>query len=175
MSITDTAQKIPAYSLPQTDLLTVNEHDLPLLLDALAPGVNYKPLMADPEIGIWVVLTEFAPGATLPIHLHTGGVHAYTMSGSWNYIEYPDQPQVAGSYLYEPGSSVHTLTVPADNTEPTKVLFIINGANINFNDDGSFHSVLDAITVINLTTQISAAQGFEEPGYIRGGSAGMNR
>jgi hypothetical protein len=33
----------------------------------------------------------------------------YTLSGKWHYLEYPDQPQVAGSYLYEPSGQFHSI------------------------------------------------------------------
>jgi hypothetical protein len=97
-------------------------------------------------------------------------VHAYTLKGSWAYREYPDQPQTEGSYLYEPGSSVHKLYVPETNTEDTVVLYVVNGANINFSDDGQFHSVLDAVTIQGMTAQLAQAQGLGHIGYLSGGS-----
>ena len=160
---TSTASKVPVFSLPQTELLTVNLDDIPVLKNALGPGSDFQPLFLDPEVGVWALMATFAPGVELPIHLHTGPVHGFTISGSWIYKEYPDQPQTAGSYLYEPASSVHTLEVPAGNTEPTVILFIIYGANVSFNDDGTFHSVLDAVTVMKLTEQLAAAQGLPHP------------
>lgn len=168
-----TADKVPVFSLPQTELLTVNVADIPLLKDALGPGSNFQPLFLDPEVGVWVLLATFPAGVELPIHLHTGPVHAYTLQGKWIYKEYPDQPQTAGSYLYEPASSVHTLKVPDDNTELSVVLFVIYGANVSFTDDGKFHSVLDAVTVMNLTKQLAEAQGLPPVQYLTGGSAGF--
>ena len=41
---------------------------------------------------------------------------------------------IAGSYLYEPAGSVHTLHVPATNTESTEVSFAIRGANLNLDE-----------------------------------------
>ncbi|MDZ7910487.1 MAG: 2,4'-dihydroxyacetophenone dioxygenase family protein [Rhodococcus sp. (in: high G+C Gram-positive bacteria)] len=172
---TSTASKVPVFSLPQTELLTVNLDDIPMLKDALGPGSHFQPLFLDPEIGVWALMATFAPGVELPIHLHTGTVHGYTISGKWIYKEYPDQPQTAGSYLYEPASSVHTLAVPEDNTESTVILFIIYGANVSFTDDGQFHSVLDAITVMKLTEQLAQAQGLPPVPYITGGFAGLAR
>jgi 2,4'-dihydroxyacetophenone dioxygenase len=162
---------LPVVALPQGELLTVNVGDIPLMKDALGPGVSFQPLRLDLELGEWVLLATFAPGIQLPIHYHTGAVDAWTMSGSWHYLEYPDQPQTAGSYLYEPGSSVHTLKVPDDNTEDTVVWFRISGANVNFNEDGTFHSVLDAALVAHLTREIAAAQGDGPVRYIGGGAA----
>ena len=50
--------------------------------------------------GVWVIRVKFAPGVTLPLHFHTGTVHAYTMSGCWYYTEHPGQKQTAGMYLF---------------------------------------------------------------------------
>ncbi|MFJ9714049.1 2,4'-dihydroxyacetophenone dioxygenase family protein [Streptomyces sp. NPDC101234] len=171
MTATQTASKVPVVSLPQTELLTLNVNDIPLLKDALGPGISFQPLFLDPEMGIWAIIGTFAPGVELPIHLHTGGVHGYTLKGKWIYKEYPDQPQTAGSYLYEPASSVHTFAVPETTTEDTVVLFIINGANVGFTEDGQFHSVLDAVTVQELVQQCAQAQGLGPVKYLTGGTA----
>ena len=171
MAIESSASKVPVFSLPQNELLTVNVSDIPVLKDALGPGINFQPLFLDPEVGVWSVIATFPPGVGLPIHLHTGPVHGYTLKGSWIYREYPDQPQTAGSYLYEPASSVHELYVPDTNTEDTIILFIVYGANVSFTEDGQFHSVLDAITVQKLVEQCSLAQGLGTVNYLTGGTA----
>lgn len=170
-ALTSTGAPLPLVALPQGELLTVNANDTALLTDALGEGVHFKPLMLDLENGVWVVLATFAPGARIPLHYHTGTVHAWTISGSWHYLEYADQPQTAGSYLFEPGASVHTLSCPAENTEDTVVLFIVNGSNINFTDDGAFHSILDAALIAHLTSTLAEAQGVGPVSYIGGGAA----
>jgi hypothetical protein len=90
------------------------------------------------------------------------------------YTEYPDQPQTAGSYLYEPGDSVHTLYVPQDNTEDTVLFARIRGANINFDDDGRLHSILDTLTIGVLADTLSAAQDLPAPRYIEGTETGFS-
>ncbi len=162
---------LPMVALPQGELLTVDTNEMPLITDSLGPGVHFKPLRLDLELGEWVVLATFAPGVELPLHYHTGAVDAWTISGSWHYVEYPDQPQTAGCYLYEPGASVHTFKVPDENTEDTVVLFRVMGANINFNLDGTFHSILDAALIAHLTSVLSEAQGHGPINYIGGGAA----
>lgn len=166
--------QVPVLTLPQDRLLTLNVNDLPLLKDAAGPGVSFKPLYLDPEVGVWTVMATFAPGTVLPAHLHTGAVHGYTLSGSWIYKEYPDQIQTAGSYLYEPASSFHSFYVPHTNTEDTVVLFIIFGANVGFSEDGRFDSILDALTVQHLTEQWQANNGGVTVPYLKGGSAGRS-
>jgi 2,4'-dihydroxyacetophenone dioxygenase len=170
MTVETTADKVPVFSLPQTELLTLNANDVPLMKDSLGPGIHFQPLLLDPETGVWSVIGTFAPGSSLPIHLHSGPVHGYTLKGSWIYREYPDQPQTAGSYLYEPAASVHTLYVPETNTEDTVVLFIVYGANVSFTDEGQFHSVLDAITVAGLTERCAQTQGLYTVNYLTGGT-----
>lgn len=170
---TSTGAPLPLVALPQGELLTVNEHDVPLVRDALGLGVHFKPLRIDIENGEWVVLATFEPGASVPLHYHTGVAEVYTLSGCWHYAEYPDQLQTAGSYLYEPGSSVHTFITPTTNTEDTVFLVRVQGANINFDDDGNFHSILDAALIAHVTNTLSFEQDLGPVNYIGGGAAGF--
>jgi 2,4'-dihydroxyacetophenone dioxygenase len=96
------------------------------------------------ESGLWVIRTRFGPGTTVQKHKHTGEIFAFTESGSWYYLEYPEDINRPGSYLYEPAGSVHTLHVPKSNTEDTDVCFVMNGANLNLDAQGEVESVLDA-------------------------------
>src|SRR5689334_19805313 len=89
---------LPFVALPQTELLTVNEHDAEWLSGALGEGIRMKPLRLDIEAGEWVVLVGFAPGSGVQLHYHTGEAEVFTLQGRWHYGEYPDQPQTAGSY-----------------------------------------------------------------------------
>ncbi|MER5185548.1 2,4'-dihydroxyacetophenone dioxygenase family protein [Streptomyces sp. NPDC001514] len=164
---------LPLVSLPQGELLTVNIDQIPLFKDLVAPGIHIQTLRLDPERGEWVFLSTLAPGVELPIHYHTGTAQVWTIQGRWLYREYPDQPQTAGSYLYEPGGSVHTFYTPEDNTEDTVALAWIEGAQVSFNEDGTFHSVMDAVTLQHLTETAAAAQGTGPVGYIHGGAAGV--
>jgi len=170
---TSSGSPLPLVALPQTALLTVNESEIPLVKDTLGPGIHVKPLRLDLEHNEWVVLATFAPGAEIPLHYHTGPAEVYTLSGRWRYKEYPDQPQTAGSYLYEPGGSVHTFIVPEDNDEDTVIFVRVSGANINFTEDGSFHSILDALMIRTLMDDLAPQQELGELRYIGGGEAGF--
>ena len=169
---TTSGAALPFVALPQTELLTVNDHDLPWIEDGLAKGVKVKPLRLDMEAGVWVILASFAPGCRVPLHYHTGEAEVFTMSGRWHYAEYPEQPQTAGSYLFEPAGSVHTLLVPEDNTEDTLMLVRVRGANINFHEDGTFHSILDTTALVFLTDLFAQQLGIEGMRYVRNGEAG---
>ena len=169
---TSSGAPLPFVALPQGELLTVDENNIPLLRDTLAPGVHVKPLRLDLEAGCWVVLATFRPGAQVPLHYHTGIAEIYTLSGRWYYLEHPNQPQTAGSYLFEPAGSVHTLIVPETNTEDTVMFIRVEGANINFDEHGQFHSILDTTSIRYLAEQLAEAQGVGPINYLGGGAVG---
>jgi 2,4'-dihydroxyacetophenone dioxygenase len=165
---------LPSVIHHQDKLLTLNTNDLPILRDSVAPGVDIQPLFLDPQNGVWVLRVLFAPGVTLPNHFHTGAVHGFTLSGKWYYTQYPDQPQTAGSYLYEPGGSIHQFRTPADNTEPTETLFVVTGANINFDDNNNFHSIMDAGMIVKMVEALAKAQGHGKARYITNPESHVN-
>ena len=90
------------------------EDDLPWIDSGR--GNEVKLLTAKISESLWIVRTRFQPGTAVQTHRHTGQVYAYTMSGSWHYKE-SEYVNRAGSFLYEPAGSVHTLLVPEDNTK----------------------------------------------------------
>lgn len=122
-------------------------------------------LHVDVEDGLWVVRTRFEPGSQVQTHKHTGSVFAFTVTGSWKYAEYPEV-STAGSYLFEPAGSIHTLTVPDDNDGITDVWFAIYGANLNLAADGSVESVIDASSVQAAYFGLCEAQGLARPNVV---------
>ncbi|SFM00473.1 2,4'-dihydroxyacetophenone dioxygenase family protein [Marinobacter zhejiangensis] len=148
-------------------LLTLNTNDAPIYTDMLVPGLDVQPLMLDPNNGLWCLRVWFHPGVRLPTHYHTGTVHLWTLSGCWNYVEHPDQPQTAGCYLFEPGGSIHTFMVPEDNTEVTETIMIVQGANINFDENGEYHSTMDASSIVAMIEQAIKERELEPSVYIK--------
>ncbi|WP_237883224.1 2,4'-dihydroxyacetophenone dioxygenase family protein [Pseudomonas sp. PGPR40] len=167
---TSSGAPLPLVGLPQDTLLTVNVEQIPLIKNVF-PGIHIQPLRMDPERGEWVIKAIVEPGCSLPIHYHTGTAQVWTIQGCWMYREYPDQPQTAGSYLFEPGGSVHTFYTPETNTEDTITIAWIEGAQVSFNEDGTFHSLNDALSVQYALESLAAARGIAPLPYIRGNSA----
>jgi quercetin dioxygenase-like cupin family protein len=132
------------------------EKDLPFVV--FQEGVDFQLLQVDLEAGLWVIRALFKPGVTIQRHKHTGEVFAFTIKGSWKYLEYPEV-NTAGSYLYEPAGSIHTLHVPDTNTEITDVWFAIRGANLNLDEEGKVESVLDAGAVLEIYMALCEASG----------------
>jgi 2,4'-dihydroxyacetophenone dioxygenase len=113
------------------------------------PAIQLKALMIDVEGGRYAVRMRFRPGLLVAPHKHTGEVHAYTFSGAWNYLEYAESPpNIAGSYLFEPPGTTHTLKVADDAGEWTEVLFIIYGAMLHLDEAGAVIAVTDAQSVL---------------------------
>lgn len=139
--------------------------DLPFV--ALGDGTHIQVLQIDVDAGLWVLRTKFEPGVTIPRHKHTGPVFAVTLAGSWKYVEYPEV-NTAGSYLYEPAGSIHTLTVPEDQDELTDVWFAIYGANLNLDNDGNVETVIDAGFILELYQGLCKEAGHPDPPVILG-------
>ena len=89
------------------------------------------------------------------------------MAGAWPYLEGPDDVNVAGSYLFEPANSVHTLHVLDDNDAMTDVWFTIHGANLNLDAAGNVEYVIDAATVLAFYRAACADQhGMADPPVV---------
>jgi quercetin dioxygenase-like cupin family protein len=139
------------------------EHDMPFV--PYQEQVVFQLLHVNTETGLWVVRVRFEPGVTIQRHRHTGEVFAFTIRGSWRYLEYPEV-NVAGSYLYEPAGAIHTLHVPASNKEVTDVWFAIRGANLNLDVSGNVEAVLDAATVLEIYRGQCKEKGLAAPRVI---------
>lgn len=139
------------------------EEELPFV--PYQDGVLFQLLHADIEAGLWVTRVRFEPGVTIQRHKHTGEVLAFTLSGSWRYLEYPEV-NTAGSYLYEPAGSIHTLHVPESNDEVTDVWFAIRGANLDLDSQGNVENVIDAGAVLEIYRARCSANGFSDPNVV---------
>jgi 2,4'-dihydroxyacetophenone dioxygenase len=91
----------------------IGADDLPWV--DIGDGSKLKVLQVKATEGLWIVQNIFQAGYTVPTHRHTGPVWGYTISGAWRYKEY-DYVNRAGSFLYEPAGSVHTLECIEDDT-----------------------------------------------------------
>ena len=139
------------------EAILIQERDLPWV--DLPDGSQLQVLHVDLNQNLWVVRNRFKPGFCIDTHYHTGPVFAFTSAGEWYYKEYPDKVNKAGSYLFEPAHSLHTLTVADDATEEAVVWFAIFGSNVNVDDNGDVTSILDAKTVLGVYRALCQATG----------------
>jgi len=140
-----------------------NSADLPFV--KIADGAELQLLQVDIDAGLWVIRTRIQPGVTLQRHKHTGEVFAFTIAGSWKYLEYPEV-NTAGSYLFEPAGSTHTLHVPETNTGVTDTWFAIRGANLELDSDGNVENVVDAGAVLEIYRGLCREAGHPDPDVI---------
>jgi len=143
---------VPAHGL--TAAIHIGETDLPFV--DTGNGALLQLLQVDLNQGLWVLRTRFPAGHRVDKHYHTGPVFAVTFSGCWYYKEYPEYQNTAGSYLYEPAHSIHTLMV---GDEPTDVWFSIQGANVNVDESNNVTGVTDAQSILAAYQGLCAAQG----------------
>jgi quercetin dioxygenase-like cupin family protein len=136
------------------------------------PRIKLKLLMADIEGGRFAVRMTFEPSVLVAPHKHTGEVHAFTLAGEWVYLEYPDSPpNTAGSYLFEPPGSTHTLKVADHAGNPTDMMFVIYGAMLHLDEGGEVVAVTDAESVLREYPQLLREQGQALPAAVPTGGA----
>ena len=129
-------------------------------------GNKLRLLQIKEKEGLWIVENIFQKGFDVQTHRHTGPVWGYTVSGAWKYKEY-DYVNRAGSFLYEPAGSVHTLHVPETNDGDTDVWFTIYGANLNLDEAGNVALVIDAHLVYETYRSLCATQhGVTDPPVV---------
>ena len=135
----------------------IGADDLPWV--DIGDGSKLKVLQVKATEGLWIVQNIFQAGYTVPTHRHTGPVWGYTISGAWHYREY-DYVNRAGSFLYEPAGSVHTLECIEDETN---VWFQMYGANLNLDAQGNIESVFDGPGTLAAYYALCEAAGLPKP------------
>jgi len=138
----------------------VGGDDLPFV--DIGNGNKLKVLQVKSGEGLWIIENVFQQGWEVQTHRHTGPVWGYTTSGAWKYKEY-DYVNRAGSFLYEPAGSVHTLQCIEDETH---VWFHMYGSNINLDENGEVASVVDGAVTLQAYLALAEAQGLGRPNVI---------
>ena len=128
-------------------------------------GIWTRLLLVSADTGTWVVHNRFAPGVATPTHRHTGRVFAVTMSGAWRYAEY-DWVARAGSVVHEKAGVTHTLLIPRDNESETEVLFVVEGGNVYFDENGNYLFFQDGFSLLHDYLRKCEEQGFSAPDGI---------
>lgn len=139
------------------DAVHLGQDELPFV--DIGDGSLLKVLQVRPKEGLWIVENIFQAGYEVDTHKHTGPVFGYTRSGAWKYKEY-DYVNRAGSFLYEPAGSVHTLQCIEDDTQ---VWFQMYGSNINLDADGNITSVVDGSLTLEFYLAMCAEMGHPKP------------
>lgn len=134
--------------------------DLPFV--DIGDGSKLKVILVEAARDLWIIENVFQAGYEVQRHKHTGPVYAYTTSGAWKYKEYRDVNR-AGSFLYEPANSVHTLQVVEDETH---VWFQIYGVNLNLDATGEVESVSDGAGTLATYLGLCEKAGLPRPSVL---------
>lgn len=126
------ATKIP-YQKPQPfgmqpDLILPRALNLDMDEELWVPqaeGVSFRPLLLNVSQGYYLNLLRVRRAGVLSRHRHSGPVHAFTMRGTWHYLEH-DWVATPGSYAFEPPGETHTLVVP-EGVDEMITLFHVTG------------------------------------------------
>ena len=146
--------------IKQPEAVHFGKDDLPFV--DIGGGNMLKVMQLKTGEGLWVIENIFQAGYEVETHKHTGPVFGYTQSGAWKYKEY-DYVNRAGSFLYEPSGSVHTLQCIEDNT---RVWFQMYGSNINLDKDGNITSVVDGLGTLEFYYAMCEQQGLPRPNVL---------
>jgi len=144
----------------QPEAIHIGRDDLPFV--DIGGGNKLKVLMVDEGQGLWIVENIFQAGFEVLTHKHTGPVYGYTVSGAWKYKEY-DYVNRAGSFLFEPAGSIHTLTCIENDTQ---VWFQMYGCNLNLDADGNIESISDGAGSLAAYYALCEAQGLPRPNVV---------
>jgi quercetin dioxygenase-like cupin family protein len=125
-------------------------------------GNKLRVLQVKEKEGLWIIENIFQAGYEVQTHRHSGPVFGYTTAGAWKYKEY-DYVNRAGSFLYEPAGSVHTLECIEDDT---RVWFHMYGVNLNLDDEGNVDSVADGAGTLAFYLAMCEQQGLGTPPVI---------
>lgn len=134
--------------------------DLPFV--DIGDGSKLKVMQLKIGEGLWIIENIFQAGYEVESHKHTGPVYGYTQSGAWKYKEY-DYVNRAGSFLYEPAGSVHTLQCIEDDT---RVWFQMYGSNLNLDAEGNITSVADGMITLEFYYAMCEQQGLPRPNVL---------
>ena len=138
----------------------IGADDLPYV--DIGDGSKLKVLQVDVAQELWIVENIFQRSYLVPTHRHTGPVYAYTTSGAWRYREY-GYVNRAGSFLFEPIGSTHTLECVEDDTH---VWFQMYGKNLNLDAEGNVESEFDGPGTLEVYYALCEAEGHPRPNVL---------
>lgn len=146
------ATKLPASSSPLQHLARASE----AVWVPLGNGKAFKPLAFFADDRGFVELLRLDPGVEIPLHRHTGEVHAYNLAGSRRL--HTGEIIGPGSYVYEPVGNTDSWSVHGEET--LIVMVVVMGA-VEYLDrnSGAVTKRYTASTLRELYLQHCAANG----------------
>lgn len=108
------------------------------------PSVFIRHLSFDVRTNMYANVLWVKAGGMLGRHRHRGRVFAYTLEGTWRYLEY-DWVARVGSYVQESPGAIHTLV----SDQGMKTVFWLNGSLEFFDESDGLFETLDVFWFID--------------------------
>lgn len=128
------------------------------------PGKSFRPLHFGEDH--WSEIMRLEPGAEVPLHRHTGDVHAFTVAGARRLGTGEDLGP--GDYHHEPAGTIDAWQAIGDR--PCIVHLVIGGAVEYLDPDGEITGKTDSASQAAIYRQwcalagAAAARALGEPG-----------
>jgi quercetin dioxygenase-like cupin family protein len=123
----------------------------------LSADKAFKPLRFLSDNRGFVELLRLEPGAAIPLHRHTGEVHALNLEG-WRLLSSGERVG-PGDYVHEPAGNVDSWTVIG--AAPLVVMVVVHGAVEYLDDDGCVTARYTSDGLLDLYRRHCAAAGIE--------------
>ncbi|HTH73469.1 MAG TPA: cupin domain-containing protein [Trinickia sp.] len=107
-----------------------------------SPVKSWKPLRFFADGRGFVELMRMSPGAIMPLHRHTGEIHAFNLEGERELCT--GERIGPGDYVYEPSGNTDWWKVVGD--VPLVVLVVVHGTVEFIGADGGVRNRVSAIT-----------------------------
>ncbi|TKC91670.1 cupin domain-containing protein [Trinickia terrae] len=120
-----------------------------------SPVKWWKPLRFMPEGRGFVELMRMSPGAVMPLHRHTGEIHAFNLEGE--RVLCTGERIGPGDYVYEPPGNTDWWRVEGD--KPLTVLVVVHGEVEFLAADGAVRKRVSAQTQLDAYRRHCEAQG----------------
>ena len=123
----------------------------------LGEGKSFKPLRFFKDDRGFAELLRIEPGTVIPLHRHTGEIHAFNLEGTRELCT--GEIIGPGDYVYEPEGNVDTWKVIDD--VPCVIFVTVGGAVEFLREDNSVERSVSGATLQDLYREYCAANGLE--------------
>lgn len=128
-------------------------HDMPWIPES--PVKSWKPLRFFADGRGFVEMMRMSPGATMPLHRHTGEIHAFNLEGE--RVLCTGERVGPGEYVYEPPGNTDWWKVVGE--VPLTVFVVVHGEVEFLSADGAVRHRVCAATQLDAYRQYCEANG----------------
>ncbi len=165
MNIEQSKDPLARYASMQSFQPGALDLDAPRIWIPQASGVYFSPILFHVTQGYYVNLLRVERSGVLSRHRHAGPVHAFTLRGTWRYLEHSWTAR-AGDYVFEPPGEAHTLVLPEQAGEMI-TLFHVTGGYSYLNSEGEIVGFEDVFTKLAAARAHFSANDLSEEDFAK--------